>query len=145
MKVSEYKNWLIFPKEKPNALNYSTKHLYYRITLHAAAAAESTSNRVIVSCNCKAVCTGCCQCKKNQVQFSMYCHADEHDCGNLSPLTTRTEIAVVNRTPGTKRAEPAGRLSSRGLSARKRTDTTVGGQSTARVTREWHAQGQEEE
>jgi len=73
----------------------------------------------------------------------VYCHADEHDCGNLSPLTTRTEIAVVNRTPHTERAEPAGRL--RGLSARKRTNTTVGGQSAARVTREWHAQEREEE
>jgi len=53
---------------------------------HATAAAESTSNRVTISCNCKAVYTSRCCSKKNQVQYSVYCHADEQDCGNLSPL-----------------------------------------------------------
>jgi len=65
----------------------STKYLCWQLTLHAAAVAESTSNQVTVSCNCKAVCPGHCCCKKNQVQCSVYCHADEYDCGNLSPLT----------------------------------------------------------
>jgi hypothetical protein len=60
--------------------------------------------------------------------------------GNLSPLTTQSEIALVNRTPDPERAGAAGRLS-----ARKRANTTVGKQSTARVTRGWHTQGQKGE
>ena len=60
--------------------------------------------------------------------------------GNLSPLTIQAEIALVNRTPDPERAGAAGRLS-----ARKRTNTTVGEQSTARVTRGLHTQGQKEE
>jgi hypothetical protein len=51
------------------------------------------------------------------------------------------EIALVNRTISTEHAEPAGQLSSRGLSARNRSNTPAGGQSTARVTREWQVQG----
>jgi hypothetical protein len=126
----------------------STKYLCWQITLHTAAVAESTSNRVTVSCNCKAVCTGHCRCKKNQVQCSVYCHADEYDCGNLSPLTNY--IGKLN--PGSRASWVSCqteckrvRLSARGLSARKRTNTIVQGQNTARVTRGRHVQGQEEE
>jgi len=76
----------------------STKYLCWQITLHTAAVAESTSNRVTVSCNCKAVCTGHCHCKKNQVERSVYCHADEYDCGNSSPLTNH----IGKSNPGSK-------------------------------------------
>jgi hypothetical protein len=70
------------------------------------------------------MCTGRCRCKKNQVQCSIYCHADEHDCGNLSPLSTRIEIALVDCS-----------LNSLGHRGRKRTSTVVGGQSTGRIMR----------
>lgn len=68
-----------------------------KITLHGAAGMQSTSNRVSISCNCKKQCQGRCQCLKNQVKCSIYCHSDEHDCGNLSSLITRTEIAIIDR------------------------------------------------
>jgi hypothetical protein len=65
----------------------STKYFCWQITLHPAVEAESTSNRITVSCNCNPVCTGYCCCKKNQVQCSVYCHTDEYDCRNLWLLT----------------------------------------------------------
>jgi hypothetical protein len=68
-----------------------------KITLHAVAALESHSESVGISCNCKGVCTGRCRCKKNQRQCSIHCHADEHDCGNLCSLATRTEMAIILR------------------------------------------------
>jgi hypothetical protein len=37
-----------------------------KITLHAVAALESHSESVGISCNCGGICTGRCQCKKNQ-------------------------------------------------------------------------------
>jgi hypothetical protein len=75
----------------------------------------------------------------------MYCHGDEHASANILPLTTWTEIAVVNGNAGTEQAAPAGQPYSQRLSARKQTNSIVGGQCTAKVTREWQVQGSEEE
>jgi hypothetical protein len=113
---------------------WTTLTVHLQITQHAAAAAKSTSNRVSISCNCKAACTGRCRCKKNQVQCSIHCHSDEHDCGNLSPLAICTEIALVARS----RPVPV-------AAGRKRTNTTVVGQKTGRVTRGRHVEGSESE
>lgn len=113
---------------------WTTLTVHLQITLHAAAAAESTSNRVCISCNCKAACTGHCRCKKNQVQCSIHCHSAEHDCRNLSPLAIRTEIALVAQS----RPVPV-------AARRNRTNSTVGGQKTGRVTRGRHVEGSESE
>jgi len=68
------------------------------ITLHAAAGMVSTSDRIGISCNCKGPrCSGRCRCIRNKVQCSVHCHSHEFDCGNLSPLTTRTELALIER------------------------------------------------
>jgi hypothetical protein len=76
-----------------------------------------------------------------RIKFSVQCTVTLMSMtGNLSPLTTQSEISLVNQTPDPERAGAAGRLS-----ARKRTNTTVGEQSIARVTRGWHMQGQKEE
>ena len=62
-------------------------------TLAHAASRESTSNKVGVSCNCKKGCgTRRCRCYKNDLKCSVYCHNTDYDCGNLKPLTERTEI-----------------------------------------------------
>jgi hypothetical protein len=74
------------------------------VTLGQAARGASTSARVGVSCQCKGPCsTKRCRCYKEGKQCSVHCHRDEHDCGNLSGLAVRTEIALVER-PRRKRA-----------------------------------------
>ena len=71
-------------------------------TLHAVAAANSTSagDQVAIKCGCKKnSCTsGRCKCFKNDVGCSIYCHGDDRDCGNLSSIQTRTELALISRT-----------------------------------------------
>jgi hypothetical protein len=74
------------------------------ITLALAAREASTSSRVGVSCQCKGDCNSRrCRCYKENKGCSIHCHRDEHDCGNLSGLISRTEIALVDR-PRRKRA-----------------------------------------
>jgi hypothetical protein len=74
------------------------------VTLGQAAREASTSARVGVSCQCKGDCnTKRCRCYKEGKQCSVHCHRDDHDCGNLSGLASRTEIALVER-PRRKRA-----------------------------------------
>jgi hypothetical protein len=74
------------------------------VTLGQAARDASTSARVGVSCQCKGVCsTKRCRCYKEGKECSVHCHRDDHDCGNLSGLAIRTEIALVER-PRRKRA-----------------------------------------
>jgi uncharacterized UPF0146 family protein len=58
----------------------------------------------------------------------------------IAEIYRHLQIRLVNQTLGPGRAGSAVRLT-----ARKRTNTTVQGQNTARVTRVWHVQGQEEE
>jgi hypothetical protein len=74
------------------------------VTLGLAAREASTSIRVGVSCQCKGSCnTKRCRCYKESKKCSVHYHRDEHDCGNLSGLVVRTEIALVDR-PRRKRA-----------------------------------------
>ena len=80
------------------AANIPETELPNIITLHAASAKMSTSERISVSCNCKPPrCTGKCRCLKNKVKCSVHCHATEFDCHNLSELAFRTEVALVDR------------------------------------------------
>ena len=66
------------------------------ISLHSVAAKMSASTRVTVSCNCKPPkCSGRCRRAKNNVKCSVHCHSSKFDCGNLSSLLHRTEIALV--------------------------------------------------
>jgi hypothetical protein len=75
-----------------------------QVTLGLAAREASTSARVGVSCQCKGQCsTKRCRCYKETKECSVHCHNDDHNCGNLSGLATRTEIALVER-PRRKRA-----------------------------------------
>jgi transposase InsO family protein len=74
------------------------------VTLGLAAREASTSSRVGISCQCKGPCsTKRCKCYKEGKQCSVHCHRDENECGNLSDLVVRTEIALVDR-PRRKRA-----------------------------------------
>jgi len=80
------------------AANIPETELPNIITLHAASAKMSTSERISVSCNCRPPrCTGKCRCLKNKVKCSVHCHATEFDCHNLSELAIRTEVALVDR------------------------------------------------
>jgi hypothetical protein len=75
-----------------------------QVTLGLAAREASTSARVGISCQCKGQCsTKRCRCYKEAKECSVHCHNDDHNCGNLSGLATRTEIALVER-PKRKRA-----------------------------------------
>lgn len=70
------------------------------ISLQAAAAHASTSVRVRISCQCRNDCkTRRCRCIKEQKKCSIHCHEDEHDCGNLSQLSERTQHALGNPLP----------------------------------------------
>jgi predicted nucleic acid binding AN1-type Zn finger protein len=74
------------------------------VTLGKAAREASTSARVGISCQCKGPCSTLrCKCYKEGKQCSIHCHRDDHDCGNLSGLAIRTEIALIER-PRRKRA-----------------------------------------
>ena len=74
------------------------------VTLGLVAREASTSARVGISCQCKGPCnTKRCKCYKEARHCSVHCHRDENECGNLSGLATRTEVALVDR-PRRKRA-----------------------------------------
>jgi hypothetical protein len=63
-----------------------------KITLAHAVHQESTSTSIPVACSCKmGYKTARCQCKKYKQKYSIACHEEGIDCGNLSSLTTRTE------------------------------------------------------
>jgi hypothetical protein len=75
-----------------------------QVTLGLVAREASTSAQVGVSCQCKGQCsTKRCRCYKETKECSVHCYNDDHDCGNLLGLATRTEIALVKR-PRRKRA-----------------------------------------
>ena len=74
------------------------------VGLGLAGREASTSQRIGVSCQCKGLCsTKRCRCYKENKECSVHCHKDDHDCGRLSGLAIRTEIALVER-PRRKRA-----------------------------------------
>lgn len=59
-----------------------------KISLTRAAQLESTSTRVLISCQCRGQCGKRCRCIKQKVECSpVHCHREEHDCGNLAPPT----------------------------------------------------------
>ena len=64
------------------------------ITLHAAAARNSITTRVAISCSCRISCsTNRCSCFKNDMECSVACHTvDDLECGNLITLAQRTEV-----------------------------------------------------
>ena len=69
-----------------------------QVGLGLAAREASTSARVGISCQCKGQCsTKRCRCYKEVKQCSVHCHNDDHNCGNLSGLATRTELALVEK------------------------------------------------
>ena len=79
------------------------------ITLHAAAARNSVTTRVAISCSCRVSCsTNRCSCYKNDVECSVACHTvDDLQCGNLIALAQRTEVQDIERATGRKRAASA--------------------------------------
>lgn len=103
-----------------------------KISLHAVAAQQSTSDWISIACNCKKKCTGHCRCLKNKVKYSVYCHSNEHDCGNLSSLSTQTEIALINQgsvqnadSNERRSAQQAQLVGSGRMNKRKRANTTA--------------------
>ncbi|KFY25048.1 hypothetical protein V491_01918, partial [Pseudogymnoascus sp. VKM F-3775] len=75
-----------------------------QVTLGLVAREASTSAWVGILCQCKGQCsTKRCRCYKKAKECSVHRYNDDHNCGNLSGLTTRTEIALVER-PRWKRA-----------------------------------------
>ena len=83
-------------KEKADLISLSKSG--NEITLAYAASKASTSNKAGVSCNCKKSCD-CrrCRCFKNGLGCSIYCHSDDHDCGNMKPVAQRTEMSLMPR------------------------------------------------
>ena len=68
------------------------------IIRYAAAGMISTSHRINICCNCQGPeCSGRCRCIRNKVPCSVHCHSLEFNCGNLSPLATQTELALIER------------------------------------------------
>jgi hypothetical protein len=69
------------------------------IALSRAALEASNSDRVIISCKCKKQCnTRRCRCFKESQKCSVHCHdSAEHDCGFLSDLSVRTEVAMIEK------------------------------------------------
>lgn len=67
------------------------------ITLHGAAAKDSTSTRINVSCSCQKKCTARCRCVKNQLKCTQYCHGDRRDCGAMGTILEATEESIIER------------------------------------------------
>ena len=83
-------------KEKADLISVSKSG--NEITLAHAASKASTSNKAGVSCNCKKSCDSRrCRCFKNGLECSIYCHSDDHDCGNMKPVAQRTEMSLMPR------------------------------------------------
>ncbi|KAH8820753.1 hypothetical protein F5884DRAFT_827092 [Xylogone sp. PMI_703] len=73
------------------------------IALTTAAREASTSQRVKISCQCKGLCnTKRCRCVKEGQKCTIHCHKDDHDCGWLSHLIVRTEIALIEPESSTR-------------------------------------------
>jgi len=67
-----------------------------KVKLSYVAKQESKAQQVPVCCSCKRGCKNArCRCKKFLQKCSIVCHKDDYDCGNLSPLSTRTQMGLV--------------------------------------------------
>ena len=73
----------------------------------------TANTATLPACKCKGKCTGRCRCKKNQVQCTIHCHADEHDCDNLATLAPRTEMALLPHNSEPQSATGSGEVQSR--------------------------------
>ena len=87
------------------------------IPLSQAAAEDSNTDRVALSCNCKKKCTKACRCVKNLKKCTQYCHKTELKCGNLPD--TVLELTEAHIMPRTDYVGPLKALK------RKRTETTA--------------------
>jgi len=68
-----------------------------KITLVKAAAYNSSTERVTISCNCSKQNCGNnrCICYKNNAKCTIYCHADDdHPCTNKSDVRHRTTVQL---------------------------------------------------
>ena len=68
-----------------------------QISLHYAAAQESTLIRIAVSCACKAKCSLRYRCIKNKLKCSQYCHGDRRGCGNMGTILEATKKSIIDR------------------------------------------------
>ena len=86
------------------------------VTLHYCAAQESTTEKVLVHCNCRDQKTSCstrrCACVKAEAKCSIACHGGTNqdntpDCPNISSMTMRTQRGhrVRNRDQENKDAK----------------------------------------
>ena len=59
-----------------------------------------TSNKVAITCLCKKSCNprSRCNCCKNKVKCSQYCHSARRDCGNAGTVEEGTDTAIVSRS-----------------------------------------------
>lgn len=66
-----------------------------KVSMRKIGEMASTSDRVLISCRCKAECSSRkCRCFKEGKRCSVHCHASaEHNCGFLATVAARTESA----------------------------------------------------
>lgn len=69
------------------------------LTLHKAAALRSPALTVPVKCKCRTKCdTRRCNCRKQKVHCTQYCHSGHLACGNLpDSIAKQTEVPLVSR------------------------------------------------
>lgn len=124
-----------FPAGELNPLPNEDKVLYEkmlegaprtRLTLHEAAAKESTSTRVPTSCNCKKECkTKRCLCIKRDVKCTQYCHDGGRNCGNQGTIREGTEEAIVVRDRGSGGSKGGKQPQGSGATKRARSTSTI--------------------
>ena len=70
-----------------------------QLTIHKATALRSPALTVPVKCKCRTKCdTRRCNCKKQKVHCTQYCHSGHLACGNLpDSIAKQTEVPLVSR------------------------------------------------
>ncbi len=70
------------------------------IILHAVAAKVETSDKVAVFCTYKKTCIpkSRCNCQKQKLKCTKYCHSSARDCGNMDTIKEGTKTVVVDRS-----------------------------------------------
>lgn len=79
------------------------------LTLHAAAAPRSTSAQLPVKCDCKSKCQfKRCNCFKNKVKCTQYCHSGHGTCDNLpDTIAEQTEMSLIPRMKRKRQMTPS--------------------------------------
>ena len=96
---------LVNPYQTKTAMGFLDTPEVRQTTLTLANATHQTSatTRVSVSCTRKKSCSNRrCQCFKNDLKCSIYCHtkvSTSHDCDNLSVLAERAQIGLLGDIP----------------------------------------------